>query len=270
MGWKLLILVPLAAYLAIAALMYFTQTAMLFPASQVAAMPPPPGSEPLELVTPSGERLVGLLVPPVGRNGEPLLILGFAGNAWNAVAAAEYLHDLFPSAHVAAFHYRGYAPSGGVPGAEAFQQDALLIHDFVRTRLQPARTVAIGFSVGSGVAAYLAAHRPVTGLILVTPFDSLAEVAADHYPWLPVRWLLRHRLEPADDLLGLDLPVAILAGERDSLVRPARTAGLRLALPNLVFDRTIAGASHNDIYDHPEFRHGLGEGLVRVIRASEE
>jgi uncharacterized protein len=265
MWWKLLILTPLVIYVAIAAIMYFAQTSLLFPAGQVApAGPPPPGSEPLELAAPSGERLVGLHIPP-REPGESLLILGFSGNAWNAAAAAEYLHDLYPEAHVAAFHYRGYAPSGGATLAEALQQDALLIHDFVKSRVRPQRTVAIGLSIGSGVAPYLAAHRPVDGLILVTPFDSLTELSAGHYPWLPVRLLLRHRMEPAADLRVVGFPVAIVAAQRDSVVPSRRTEALRQAVPRLVFDRTIAGAGHNDIYDRPEFRAAMREALERVL-----
>ena len=271
MWWKILILAPLAIYVAIAAFMYFAQTSLLFPAGQVApAGPPPPGSEALELNAPSGEQLVGLHIPPAdsaGSAGERLLVLGFAGNAWNAAAAAEYLHDLFPEAHVAAFHYRGYAPSGGSPGAEAMQADALLVHDLAVSRLRPGRTVAVGLSVGSGVAPYLAAHRPLDGLILVTPFDSLAELSAGHYPWLPVRWLLRHRMEPAEDLRGTRVPVAILAGARDTLVDPARTEALAAAVPNLVYRRTISGAGHNDIYDHGEFRAAMRTALERILAA---
>jgi uncharacterized protein len=265
MGWKLLILIPLAIYVAIAAFMYFAQTSLLFPAAQVApAGPPPPGSEALELAAPSGERLAGLHIPPRAGRGD-LLILGFAGNAWNAAGVAEYLHDLFPEAHVAAFHYRGYPPSGGAPGAEAMQQDALLIHDFVTARLRPTRTVAIGLSIGSGVAPFLAARRPLDGLILVTPFDSLTSLAAGHYPWLPVRLLLRHRMEPAAELRGTRPPVALIAAERDTVVPPARTEALRRAMPRLVLDRTIAGASHNDIYDRPPFREAMREALARVL-----
>jgi hypothetical protein len=271
MWWKILILAPIAIYVAIAAVMYFTQTTLLFPAGQVAAAgPPPPGSETLELAAPSGEQLVGLHIPPERAAEQPdgrLLILGFAGNAWNAAASAEYLHELFPEAHVAAFHYRGYAPSGGQPGAEAMQEDSLVVHDFVRERLRPARLVAIGLSVGSGVAPFLAANRPIDGLILVTPFDSLIELSARHYPWLPVRLLLRHRMEPANDLRGQRLPVAIIAAERDSTVPPARTEALRRSVTNLVFDRTIRGASHNDIYDRPEFRAAITAALDQILAA---
>lgn len=268
MGWKLLILIPVLGYLSIAALMFFAQTRMLFPTGKVAEALLPPGSERLELESPSGERLVGVHIPPQREQGDRLLVLGFAGNAWNATAAADYLHELFPESHVAAFHYRGYAPSGGTPGADAFRQDALLIHDFLAARLRPSRTVAVGFSIGSGIAPYLAAHRRIDGLILVTPFDSLTELAAGHYPWLPVRWLLRHRMEPAEDLRGHSLPVAILAADRDTLVPSVRTEALRRTVSNLVFDRTIAGAGHNDIYDYPEFRRRMGEALASVLQES--
>ncbi len=151
------------------------------------------------------------------------------------------LHDLYPDADVVAFYYRGYPPSAGAPGTAALDADALLIDDALRARLHPDRLVVAGFSVGSGVAAYLAAHRPVDGLILVTPFDSLAAVAGDHYPWVPVRLLLRYNMEPAVDLHGAAMPVAIIAGGRDTLIPAARTDALRHAIPRLVFDRTIHG-----------------------------
>src|SRR5262245_12861770 len=113
MSWKLLLAVPLLVYLAIVAIMFFAQTSLLFPAEPVApAGPPPPGSHALELAASSGDRLIGLHIPATGGAGGRLLILGFGGNAWNAAAAAEYLHGIFPEADVVAFHYRGYAPSG--------------------------------------------------------------------------------------------------------------------------------------------------------------
>lgn len=262
-----LLLIPVGLYLAILVILYFAQTAMLFPVGQAGpAGPAPPGAERVTLAAASGERLVGLHVPPSAPAAEPLLILGFGGNAWNGEAMAGFLHDLFPEAHVVAFHYRGYPPSEGRPGAAALAADAPLILDFARARVRPARIVAVGFSVGSGVAASLAAARPLDGLILVTPFDSLGEVAAGHYRWLPVRLLLRHRLEPARDLAGADVPVATVAAERDTLVPPERTEALRAALPRRAFDRTIAGAGHNDIYRHPSFERVMREALAALPR----
>ncbi|MDQ4088431.1 MAG: alpha/beta hydrolase, partial [Pseudomonadota bacterium] len=170
---------------------------------------------------------------------------------------------LYPHAHVVAFHYRGYAPSSGRPGAEALLGDALLVHDELTARLKPERVVAAGFSIGTGPAARLASRRPLHGLILVTPFDSLAKVAGGHYRWVPVALLFRHRLEPARDLTGSRTPVAILAGTRDTLIVPERTLALRRAVPNLVFERSFP-AGHNDIYDHPGFRTAMREALQQV------
>jgi pimeloyl-ACP methyl ester carboxylesterase len=100
----------------------------------------------------------------------------------------------------------------------------------------------------------------------VTPFDSMARVAAGHYRWAPVRLLFRHALEPARDLAESPTRVAVIAGARDTLIVPDRTQALRRAVPNLVFDRTIAGAGHNDIYDRSEFRQAMGEALQHVLR----
>jgi len=262
--WSLL-LIPLLAWLILAAAIYFGQTAMLFPVGQAGSPDPLPArAERLELAAASGERLRGVHIPPPRRSGERLLILGFAGNGWNSQSAALFMAKLFPAADIVVFHYRGYPPSEGRPSAEALLADAPLIHDFARARLRPARTVAVGFSIGSGVAAALAAERPLDGLILVTPFDSLERVAAGHYPWLPVRLLFGHRMEPAAALRGVATPVAILAGGRDRLIPTARTHRLRLAIPSLAFDRTIESAGHNDIYHHPDFRGAIDEALHRL------
>ena len=263
---KLLLLIPLA-YLAILVAIYVAQASLLFPTSMVAgAGPLPPEARPLALR--SGEdELRGVHLPPrQPTGGERLAIIGFGGNAWNAEAAAFYLPDLSPGADSVAFHYRGYRPSGGKPTAAALLADAPLIHDHVVRLLKPERIVAIGFSVGSGVAAHLANKRPLDGIILVTPFDSLKAVARGHYPWLPVGLLFRHEMPAAEDLQATDTPTAIIAAGRDTIIPPARAEALRKKVPNLVFDRTICEAGHNDLYDRPTFRQAMVEALDALVR----
>jgi len=258
--WSLL-LIPVFLYLALLVLMYLYQGRMIFPAGAVGpAGPLPSSTEKIELRTPGGESLHGVHIPGSGRSGT--LILGFPGNAWNAEAAAAFLHDIYPEADVVAFHYRGYRPSTGTPSAEALIEDAPLAVDLAVKRIRPRATVAVGFSIGSGVAASLAGRRPLDGLILVTPFDSLKKVAAGHYPWLPVGLLFRHEMKAAQWLGRSNVPVAIIAGERDTLIPPARTEALRKAVGKVAFDRTIDGAGHNDIYDRPEFRAAMREAVA--------
>ena len=247
--------------------MSFSQTEMLFPAHAVApAGPLPRGAEQLGLDTKGGERLFGVHIrPSVNAGGPRTLILGFGGNAWNGQHVAAYLHHVLPEAHVVAFHYRGYAPSTGSPSAQALMADAPLVYDQAVDRVKPERVVAAGFSIGSGVAVNLARNRSLDGLILVTPFDSLQSVAADLFPWLPVGPFFQHEMAAAVDLKDRRTPVAILAAGRDEIVLPPRTAALRSQVPNLVFDRTYAGAGHNDIYQRSDFEAGLREALEAVV-----
>jgi pimeloyl-ACP methyl ester carboxylesterase len=265
MVWKVL-LAAILLYAAICALAFTLQSRLLFPVDAARSDDPlPPGAERLALTVADGTRLVGVHLPPRRPGPNAPLILGFGGNAWNADHAAEYLADAFPAADIVTFHYRGYAPSEGRPGAAALLADSLLVHDFAAARFPGRKIVAVGFSIGSGLAAHLARERPVAGAILVTPFDSLTKVAAGHAPWLPVRWLLRNRMEAADDLAAAHAPVAILAGAADSLVPKARTDALRRAARTLVFDRNIPGAGHNDIYARSDFHQALREALAAVL-----
>jgi uncharacterized protein len=242
-----------------------SQADMLFPVHAVA----PPGPLPANAVavsvdTSDGDRLHGLHIPPPKKGDRGLLILGFGGNAWNAADVAAFLHRLYPKAHVIVFHYRGYRPSTGRPSAKALLADAPLVRDFAVGLVKPDETVAAGFSIGSGVAARLVRDSLVDGVILVTPFDSLKAAAADLYPWLPVSLFFEHEIDAAAMLAGSNVPVAIIGAERDSLILPARTDGLRKRTRNLVFDRMIPGAGHNDIYERPEFAGAMREALTQV------
>jgi pimeloyl-ACP methyl ester carboxylesterase len=263
--WKLLLLLPIG-YLAICVALFLAQGKLLFPAGMVSGAGPLPPSAKRLVVQNEGEQLHGVHIPPRAPDGQRLTILGFGGNAWNAEAAALYLHDLYPQADIVAFHYRGYRPSTGSPSTAALLSDATTIYDHLTATLKPGRIVAVGFSIGSGVAAHLASRRPIAGAILVTPFDSLKAVARRHYPWLPIGLLFRHEMTAAKDLSGGHVPVALIAAGRDTIIPPARASALAGAVPNLVLDRTLASAGHNDIYDRPHFSDAMTEALKRVLK----
>jgi len=294
MGLIMVKLLAGAVFFILVALLMMTsmQTQLLFPTGAVG----PPGPLPREAMqvsveTSDGNTLHGIHIPPtsppqkprtigarslsgIGERSLPpgqasipmasTLILGFGGNAWNGSDVAAYLHQIFPETDVVAFHYRGYRPSTGNPSAEALLADAPLVHTFAVDLVKPERTVAVGFSIGSGVAASLAKRRPLDGLILVTAFDSLKAAASDLHPWAPVGPFFEHELNTVDFLKDAQVPVAIISGEHDMLIRPARTEALRPQVPNLVFDRTIDGAGHNDIYLRPEFEAAMREALAAL------
>ena len=245
--------------------MFEFQSHLIFPAHAVPrAGPPPKGSEGLSVNTPDGKKLVGIYLPPDEPSADRTLILGFGGNAWNAQDVAEYLHQVFPDEDVVAFHYRGYAPSTGSPSAKALIADAPLVYDLAVDRLKPARIIAVGFSIGSGIAAQLAGTRKLDGLILVTPFDSLKAVAQSMYPWLPIGPFFDHEIDAVSAIADLDLPVAVIAAQRDEIVPAERTDALRGRIGRLEFDRTIARAGHNDIYARSDFQAAMREALAAL------
>lgn len=263
----------------VTAVAFAMQERLTFPAwAMPAAGPLPPGAERLTLDRPDGVRLEGVHIPAgnparVGPAGNPArvgagtpLILAFAGNASNAQALAQQLAAIVPEYAVAAFHYRGYGPSTGATAASHLLDDAPFLYDLAAERYRPSRVVLFGQSLGSGVAAGLAARRPTAGLILVTPFDSLKEVARENYWYLPVRLLFRHDMNSVAALASVAAPVAIIAAGRDQLVRPARTIALRRAARNLVHDQTLSDATHNDVAIDPGYPAAIRAALASLSR----
>lgn len=247
--------------------MFEFQSHLIFPVHAVpAAGPWPAGADHLSVETPGGATLQGIHIPANEPDPSRTLILGFGGNAWNGQDVAEYLHEVFPEHDVVAFHYRGYAPSTGSPSSEALIADAPLIYDEAVGQLKPKRIVAVGFSIGTGVAAQLSARRELDGLILVTPFDSLKAVAQGMFPWLPIGPFFIHDIDAVGPIQKGIAPVAIIAAERDEIVPSERTNTLRKNVAKLVFDRTIPRAGHNDIYARSDFHVAMREALDAVTR----
>ena len=238
----------------------------IFPVHAVGrAGPMPRGAERVEVKTKSGETLVGVHFAPDSPRADKSLVLGFGGNAWNAQDAAEFLHQVFPEADVVTFYYRGYSPSQGTPSAEALIADAPVVFDFAVERIKPKKVVAVGLSIGSGVAATLAKTRKLDGAILVTPFASLREVAQAAVPWIPFGPFFGHEIDAAAALEKGNTKVAIIAAGRDDIVPRRCTDALRKRVSNLVFDKTIARAGHNDIYARSDFQAAMREAKKRLI-----
>lgn len=262
-----LVLVLVAAYVTLVVVLWAVQDRLLFPSQMAATTGTPlPGDAPrLTLTTTDGTDIHGVrLTPPATPVMNRVIILGFGGNAWNAEDAASYLYTMYPDAEVVVFHYRGYGPSKGRASVDALIADAPLIYDKVREGSPDARIVAVGFSIGSGVAIHLARERPLDGLLLVTPFDSLAALAAHHFPWVPAAKLIHNPMRNADLLRGLAVPSAVIAAELDEVIPQERTSEIRGATKKMVYSRTIKGANHNDIYRREEFATAMREALAAI------
>jgi len=188
-------------------------------------------------------------------------VIYFGGNAEGIQHRREMLDRLLPGRPVYLVSYRGYGASGGEPSETALLGDALALFDEVRSRHPNEPIAVIGSSLGSGVASYVASQRPVSQLVLIAPFDSLAAVAQVHYPVLPVRWILRDRFDSIDRLRGYEGEVMIVRASLDTIVPPANTNRLIAALgkPPKVVDLPQAG--HNTISGDPVFEQALADFL---------
>ncbi|MEJ2433943.1 MAG: alpha/beta hydrolase, partial [Pseudolabrys sp.] len=102
-------------------------------------------------------------------------------------------------------------------------------------------------AVGSGVAVALAAQRKLAGVILVTPYDSLMAVAQRHYPWLPVRWLIKDAWRSDQRIAKVKAPILVRHGTGDRVV-PIRFGErlFKLAPEPKRFLR-VSGAGHVDL-----------------------
>jgi hypothetical protein len=143
-------------------------------------------------------------------------------------------------------HYRGFGGSSGSPSEKALFSDALALFDEVHAH--HAEVEVVGRSLGGGVAVYLASQRPVKRLVLVTPFDSLQEIAAGIFPFLPVRWLLLDKFESWRYAPQVSAPTVIIAAEHDEVIPRASTELLRSRFkPGLATLEIVRNASHNTI-----------------------
>lgn len=262
-----LLTIILVAYCGIVLLLYLAQTWLVFPGAGLPSRPIDGPLEParLELETDDGAVLHGMLFRAERATSD--LLIGFGGNAQDAELLGHDLADDFPDLDVAVFHYRGYGPSTGRPSEESVLADALRIHDALVERLHPERTFAIGISLGSAVATYLSKQRPLAGLILVTPFDSIEAIAKESYFWLPVGLLLRHRFPSVEFMADNPTPVAVIAAERDRVVKPHRTKALVEKLSKVVFKTTISGADHNTIAQLTTYEDALRDAFRALSQA---
>lgn len=191
--------------------------------------------------------------------GAPALLY-FGGNAEDVSATMPQLARLFPDHALYGMNYRGFGQSTGEPAEPALHADARALYEHVR-REHPEIKV-VGRSLGSGVAIRLASEQAVARLVMITPYDSIENVAAEQFPWLPVRWLIRDRFDSASLAGRIGVPTTLIAAEHDTLIRPERTARLLTHFrPGVAHLVNITGTGHNDIGDSPLYARSLAEAL---------
>jgi len=192
-----------------------------------------------------------VLVTVVQRSG-PNALLYFGGNAEDVSYSLPGLTSAFAEHAVYLLHYRGYGGSSGQPSEAALVADALVLFDKVRA--EHANIVVVGRSLGSGVAVHLASLRPVARLVLVTPFDSLQDLAARQFAYFPVRWLLLDKFESWRYAQQVTVPTLVMAAEHDEVIPRKSTEALYQRFrAGVASFKVVAGTSHNTISESPDY-----------------
>lgn len=252
--------------------LYFLQDRLIFfrqpldPGRRDSVLQRFPNVEEINLVAQDGTRLHGFLSKPAAvADAKYPLVIYFGGNAEEASWLLEEGERPQNWAWLA-INYRGYGWSEGSPGEQAMAADARRIYDWTRLRsdIDHSRIVAFGRSLGSGVAVRLASERPLAGVVLATPFDSLESVAKRHYPWAPVSLMLRHRFDSLALAPRIGAPMLCIVAERDSIIPAEHARRLFAAWQGDKRLVSIANADHNDVSTSAAFWREIGNFLSRI------
>lgn len=164
-----------------------------------------------------GVTLIAWYLP--AQTGKPTLLY-FPGQAGNAAHRAGKIAMMAADGFgVFLVNYRRYGGSGGRPTEEKLNADALLAHDCLRAQgVNPQDIVAYGESLGTAVAAHLALHRDVRGLVLEAPFTSAVDVGLLMWPLLPLSLIMVDQFRTVDKIGAVNVPLLIIHGGRDNVI----------------------------------------------------
>ena len=231
-----------------------------------------PGGRDVTLKTSDGLEL-GAWYFPAGEAGRGVTVLVANGNAGDRSLRAPLAVALARSGlSVLLFDYRGFSGNPGTPTEEGLSRDARAAHRFLvdEAGVRPDRLLYYGESLGAAVVTRLAADHAPGGLVLRSPFFDLASVGRVHYPFLPVRALLKDRYPVAELMARVAVPTTVVYGTKDSVVPPEQSRAVAAAAAGETHVVAIEGADHNDrvLLDGAQLIGAIVELADRVQQAS--
>ena len=204
----------------VAILMIFQSHLIYFPQREITVTPNEIGLsyEAVYFKAADGVTLSGWFVPAESSRGVILFCHGNAGNISHRLESIQVFHRLGLSTFI--FDYRGYGQSEGRPTEQGTYLDAEAAwHYLVRERqMFPTEIIIFGRSLGGSIAAWLAQDHTSKALIIESTFTSIRDVAAELYPYLPVRWLCRFNYNATDYLHQVNCPVLIVHSRDDEMI----------------------------------------------------
>ncbi len=226
---------------------------IFFPTREVQFTPEDAGLryEDISFGVAGGLQLHGWFIPGDGEAGNTTWIWfhGNGGNIGHRVDELAMLHHRL-GVNLFIFDYQGYGRSQGKPSEQATYRDARAALEYVSNRpsVDPDKIVYFGRSLGAAVAVELATESPPAGMVLVSPFTSVSDMARLAFPYLPVGWLLKDRYDSIARIRNLQTPLLIIHGAQDETVPFKQGMALFEAANEPKTFQLAPGAGHNDIF----------------------
>lgn len=230
-------------YIAVCIVLFFNQRNLLyFPTDEIAH------GYPTLTINNEGENLKVIAL----NQGRDNAVIYFGGNNETvAKRAEEHLND-FPNHTIYLINYRGYGGSSGEPTEEGLYSDALAIFD--ELQLKHKRLSVMGRSLGTGVATYVAVTRAVQKLILITPYDSIEEIAKDQYPLFPIGLLIKDTFNSLERAPFIKANTLMIVAGKDHLVPTKNTLRLIKAFrPEILKVKAFKNAGHGNVSHLDEY-----------------
>ncbi len=224
-----------------------------------------PGISPFSLKADNDITLHGWINSTTGSASRQPVILYFGGNA-EEISCRVSEFGRFSGWTAISLNYRGYGDSQGKPSQKNLFRDALTLFDNLATRpdVDPRHIVIAGFSLGTGVATYLASKRPVAGVVLIAPFDSFLNVIKKNYGIFPVRLLLKHPFEALPYASAAACPLLCVIAGNDEIIPAESSRRLAAAWKGPAQTIEVPGYNHNSILSWP----GLWDAMNHFLSAT--
>ena len=239
----------ITTYLIVLFLLFFFQSYLIFPAAYndiSFSEPLPKEIEEITLKTQDGILLNGAM----RKQGSNTLLIYFGGNYENAKYFVKK-SEIITGVDIAGINYRGYAKSEGSPSQKELYADSLGIYDHFADKYE--HIIVAGRSLGSAVATYMGSKRDTDGLFLISPFDSVSNIAKKIYPIFPINLLLRHKFDSISYAEDINLPISILMVKDDKIIPNEHTLNLKNSFKNIIDFQVVENTGHNELMGDKRF-----------------